>query len=70
MKKIFSNIKLMLHFGVIFITLVFTFVMFFLCGWFGLIMGPILMYQICFNDKNNRWDGENWVDKDGKVIDR
>lgn len=68
MKRMFSNIKLMLHPGVVLATLIFTFMMCFICGWtFGLIIGPVSMYQICFHDKNHRWNGQDWVDKNGKV---
>lgn len=63
--KLFSNIKLMTNTGPIIITIAFTAIMCIIVGQSGLILGPYLMYQVMFHDKNHRWDGQNWVDKDG-----
>lgn len=65
--KLFTNIKMMItNPAIIIVTILFTTIMCFLLGKnAGLILGPLSIYQIMFHDKNHRWDGENWVDKDG-----
>lgn len=70
MKNIFSNIKLMIHPVWVIITLILTAIMFLITGYVGLFLGPFFIYGIMFHDKNHRWDGKNWVGKDGVVCNK
>lgn len=64
--KLFTNIKMMItNPAIMVVTILFTTIMCLILGNAGLIIGPLSIYQIMFHDKNHRWDGENWVDKDG-----
>ncbi len=64
---ILTNIKMMItNPAIIIVTILFTMIVCSILGKiFGLVMGPFSIYQIMFYDKNNRWNGEDWVDKDG-----
>ncbi len=67
--KLIKNLLIMISNPVtIVVTALFTYIIY-LCvgGVYGITLGIWLMYQVLFKSDNHRWDGSNWVDKDGNV---
>ena len=66
-KKLLGNIKIMVKTPGAWILVAGTILFFsFLFGWtIGSIMGPLMSYGLLFQDDDYRWDGNNWVNKDG-----
>ena len=67
MGVLLSNLKLMIHPGVILVTIVFTFLMCMILGFkMGIPVGLISMYQLLFHDKSHKWNGKEWVNETKK----